>query len=331
MSSESVEPREALESLDVRSASETRRKVAEIFRVAADADAAALCKCGIGPAGEYYTALEAVGAKIGSGDDGEVRTGLPEVCPDWSPRNPPQGLVDTFWTDWEDLPQALAEQITQNPDTFSPPDEFRFGASAYLYQGSRCVACMAVLRVSDRPFTEDELEKLNELISPAVEVLAAVDREERALVEDSLTNVLLDPETMEVLCTTESAENWLDERRTMILQEEVRPVARGDGGETRLDIHGFCVRVGEMVGPDEERFLATVEYPDYPMLSLDSVLTPRQREVVEYAAAGATNREIADTLEISSDTVSDHLSASYERLGVANRVELARKVAETKD
>jgi DNA-binding CsgD family transcriptional regulator len=53
-------------------------------------------------------------------------------------------------------------------------------------------------------------------------------------------------------------------------------------------------------------------------------LTPRQLEVCECAASGATVDEIAAHLHISPGTVRTHLKTVYRNLGVANRVELAR-------
>lgn len=60
--------------------------------------------------------------------------------------------------------------------------------------------------------------------------------------------------------------------------------------------------------------------------STRAVLSPRQLEVARMAVVGATAREIAVALQISTNTVRDHLKAAYHRLGVANRVELARAV-----
>jgi DNA-binding CsgD family transcriptional regulator len=48
-------------------------------------------------------------------------------------------------------------------------------------------------------------------------------------------------------------------------------------------------------------------------------LTPRQRQVCELAAAGATNRVIAQQLFLSVKTVETHLAATYEKLGVDGR------------
>lgn len=52
-------------------------------------------------------------------------------------------------------------------------------------------------------------------------------------------------------------------------------------------------------------------------------LTPRQREVGELAAAGATVPQIAAATGLSTETVRTHLRAIYARLQVACRVELA--------
>ncbi|MFB6373899.1 MAG: helix-turn-helix transcriptional regulator, partial [Bradymonadaceae bacterium] len=63
-----------------------------------------------------------------------------------------------------------------------------------------------------------------------------------------------------------------------------------------------------------------------PILSPTAALTPRQREVAEYAAVGATADEIAETLEISPNTLRGHIRRIYRRLGTGSRAELARKI-----
>ena len=52
-------------------------------------------------------------------------------------------------------------------------------------------------------------------------------------------------------------------------------------------------------------------------------LTPREREVLELVAGGATNRVIGATLDISERTVSVHVSNLMRKLGVASRTEAA--------
>ena len=59
-----------------------------------------------------------------------------------------------------------------------------------------------------------------------------------------------------------------------------------------------------------------------PAPSLEG-LTPRELNVARNIAKGASNREIAEVLEISERTVKAHLSAIFEKLGARDRVQLA--------
>ena len=70
-------------------------------------------------------------------------------------------------------------------------------------------------------------------------------------------------------------------------------------------------------------YVATV-YPASRRSTGKSLLTPRQFEIAEYAAAGATATEIARLLDISAHTVRQHLKEVYRRLEVGSRVELSR-------
>jgi DNA-binding NarL/FixJ family response regulator len=56
--------------------------------------------------------------------------------------------------------------------------------------------------------------------------------------------------------------------------------------------------------------------------------TPRERQVAELAAAGRTNREIAQTLVVSERTVEVHLSNAFAKAGVSSRTKLARWMIE---
>ena len=57
-------------------------------------------------------------------------------------------------------------------------------------------------------------------------------------------------------------------------------------------------------------------------------LTPTEMSVVEAAAEGLTNPQIAERLLMSRETVKSHLSHVFAKLGVSTRSELARRVAE---
>ncbi len=52
-----------------------------------------------------------------------------------------------------------------------------------------------------------------------------------------------------------------------------------------------------------------------------AALTEREREILAFAAAGRGNKEIADQLCVSADTVKTHLHHIYRKLGVTGRVE----------
>jgi two-component system nitrate/nitrite response regulator NarL len=63
--------------------------------------------------------------------------------------------------------------------------------------------------------------------------------------------------------------------------------------------------------------------PETPALN---DLTSRELMVAERVARGASNREIAEALEITERTVKAHLSAIFEKLDVRDRVQLALKM-----
>ena len=56
-----------------------------------------------------------------------------------------------------------------------------------------------------------------------------------------------------------------------------------------------------------------------------SVLTDREREVFDLLAQGLTNKEIAEKLVITTNTVKRHLKAVFEKLNVHTRSGAAAK------
>ena len=55
-----------------------------------------------------------------------------------------------------------------------------------------------------------------------------------------------------------------------------------------------------------------------------TLLSPREEEISMLVAEGMSNREVSRTLNISESTVKNSLFHIFEKLGISNRVELAR-------
>ncbi len=70
--------------------------------------------------------------------------------------------------------------------------------------------------------------------------------------------------------------------------------------------------------------------PAPPAIPAEWPLTPAERQVVALLARGLGNRQIADALTVSENTVQTHLRHAYEKLGVGGRTQLmARFFRET--
>ena len=50
-------------------------------------------------------------------------------------------------------------------------------------------------------------------------------------------------------------------------------------------------------------------------------LTPREREILEQAARGMSNRQIGDELSIAEQTVKNHLSSAMRKLSLHDRTQ----------
>jgi DNA-binding NarL/FixJ family response regulator len=76
--------------------------------------------------------------------------------------------------------------------------------------------------------------------------------------------------------------------------------------------------------PDEERHTAAMAGADPSTLNANQPtepLTPREREVLELVAQGATNGVIGDRLVISAATVKSHVGHILRKLNAGNRAE----------
>lgn len=68
--------------------------------------------------------------------------------------------------------------------------------------------------------------------------------------------------------------------------------------------------------------------PSTPETDALADLTQREREIVRLIVEGASNKEVASSLNISERTVKGHLSNVFQKLGVADRLKLVLYVRE---
>lgn len=126
-----------------------------------------------------------------------------------------------------------------------------------------------------------------------------------------------------------AADRWYDHARTALVYGEwLRRERRMNEARVhlRLALETFA-RIGATVWADrarvELRAAGAGALPE-PDNNLTALLTPQELQVVRLAAGGATNKEIAAQLFLSPKTVGHHLYRAFPKLGVSNRVELAR-------
>lgn len=68
--------------------------------------------------------------------------------------------------------------------------------------------------------------------------------------------------------------------------------------------------------------------PALPQVKADGLLSPREAEVLQLIVAGRTNKEIAEALVLSENTVKTHVNGLYTKLGVNRRTQAVAKAKE---
>jgi DNA-binding NarL/FixJ family response regulator len=133
-----------------------------------------------------------------------------------------------------------------------------------------------------------------------------------------------------------AAEGLFMEEADARLRAGEQALRAGRPDEARADILAAWRMIGELgalsLVPHAGRIAAAAHVPlprpDRSQRSIaggsvEEVLTPREREVLDLVAAGRSNRAIAEELFISVKTVSVHVSNILAKLGVSSRTEAA--------
>lgn len=112
---------------------------------------------------------------------------------------------------------------------------------------------------------------------------------------------------------------WLDYRR----------LARAHSG----DIYIFLIAVGFLalglfIGARVIGARRAIPFDGNPEAIAALGISPREREVLEEIAAGRSNKEIAQRLDVSPNTVKTHASRLFEKLGATRRTDAINRARE---
>ena len=113
----------------------------------------------------------------------------------------------------------------------------------------------------------------------------------------------------------------LKQTATELLIKSIRKV---HAGEIWLDSHTTAAVIRQFVAAEEQQ----VAPPPPPLQATQrdrerSPLSQREREIVALVAQGIKNKEMAEKMFISEQTVKNHLHNIFDKLGVSDRLELA--------
>ena len=111
----------------------------------------------------------------------------------------------------------------------------------------------------------------------------------------------------------------LKQTATELLIKSIRKV---HAGEIWLDSNTTAAVMRQFASPDESP-QPTAPPPSATRERERSPLSQREREIVSLVAQGFKNKEMAEKMFISEQTVKNHLHNIFDKLGVSDRLELA--------
>lgn len=246
----------------------------------------------------------------------------------WMPGEADRGEIDSFirtrhfYNDEELLAYEAQRRLMQ-------PLEVGEHLRAAFYDGSQFLGWIGLIRRgSDERFSASEERRLEKVAGQLKSAIASANVMQADLLGDQASAVF--GAGGRLRHATEPFVEWMNEGLREYLGRRVRETERGRDQTGAEIVEGAEVRLARMDGPDGVTYLVTVDPAEPIRLSVTAKLTPRQVEIAEYVAVGATSREIAETLDISVNTVHCHLRNIYDRLGIGSRAELATLMADEK-
>lgn len=202
---------------------------------------------------------------------------------------------------------------------------------------------------SDETLTESEIA-LGRLVLPLfrdrdamskkiVEMSKKVEALQVAVNHIPLPVLVLDPDGALLILNKEARDLFRGPAAPMTVLEKakqfvLRPVHRErlaefspDDGRTKVTVRLIPGQVREKTEPKTPQLFfavrpgTTMPLPPKTLIATFG-FTPREAALVELVAQGLTNKEIAERLDVSADTIRTHLAEAFAKSGAKNRAEL---------
>lgn len=106
----------------------------------------------------------------------------------------------------------------------------------------------------------------------------------------------------------------------------LRLVMKSDANKPTETTLMFLGKINELLLADHEKQQSTTKHDMTPDTLLEP-MTKRERQMLDFIKTGETNKDIADKLFISEQTVKWHLHQLYKKLGVKNRTSAIAKAS----
>ena len=103
----------------------------------------------------------------------------------------------------------------------------------------------------------------------------------------------------------------------------IASIRRVHAGEIWLDSDTTAAVIRRFVANDEAQPSSQMPSPAVPREGERSMLSPREGEIVSLVAQGFKNKEMAEKMSITEQTVKNHLHNIFDKLDVSDRLELA--------
>ncbi|GAB5543033.1 MAG: hypothetical protein SangKO_027930 [Sandaracinaceae bacterium] len=277
-----------------------------------------------GPSGGDLALVNVVGVPIPAGAAGSPEIDRSGRRHRWDVRIPLRRQRNRFLLLDDDLDRAAFER-TPVWHAFYGPASIGDHLRALIYDGDVFVGWVGVFRQGRRErFSRTIREAVQHQLADLRALIVAAHQVELERTSGGAGYAVFDARG-QLLYASGPARAYLRPHRLGMVQTLVRQLDAGSEAASPSVMFGAMqLQVVRLDAADGVRYLAILGLASRPRLSSIAALSPMQRVVADYAAAGATVEEIAATVESSPNTVKHHLKAIYRGLGVASRAELAR-------